>query len=189
MDKIQRKKLMEIYKNCSDEDLKQFILEGKESFEEGAYKLILTEARKRGIDVEPDNEVDEEIDEEIGKEINFDEMSNEDLLGVLVNIHALDELNFHLASAEAIRRNIDMADIRAFKALVHGEQDKDDTEIEMIENPRPLIILKKVDEASLYTDTLDEEGIPFEIRIIVDEKDYKKSEMATNSILSSPENE
>ena len=182
MDKIQRKKLIEIYKSCSDEDLKQFILEGEESFEEGAYELILEEAKIRGIY----NEVD---GEEIREEINFDEMSNEDLFGVLVNIHTLDDLNFHLASAEAIRRKIDMTDIRAFKALVNGEQNEEDVKIEMIENPRPLIILKTIDEAGLYIDTLDKEGIPFEIQIIIDEKNYKKAEMATNNILPTPENE
>jgi len=183
MDEIRRKELIEIYKNCSDEDLHQFILEGNENFEEEAYKLILVEAHKRGLD---DNEPD---DNEVGEEINFDEMSNEDLLGILVNINTLDELNFHLASAEAVRRNIDMTDIRAYKKIVNCEQCDEGIEIELIENPRPLIILKTIDEASLYIDSLDEEGIPFEIQIIIDEKNYKKAEMATNNILPPPENE
>ena len=59
----------------------------------------------------------------------------------------------------------------------------------MIENPRPLIILKTIDEAGLYIDTLVEEEIPFEIQIIVDDRDYKKAEMATDNILPFPEDE
>ena len=186
MDKEKRRKLIDIYQRCSDEDLKQFILDGEESFEEGVYELILAEVQKRGIYDESDEEVDKD---EVSEEIDFHEMSSEDLLGILVNIHTLDELNFHLAYAEAIRRNIDMTDIKAFKALVRGEQNEDDIKIEMIENPRPLIILKTIDEASVYTDTLDEEGISFEIQIIVDDKDYKKAEMATNNILPPTESE
>ena len=69
------------------------------------------------------------------------------------------------------------------------EQCDDSAEIEMIENPRPLIILKTIDEVGLYTDTLHEAGIPFEIQIIVDDKDYKKAEMVTDNILPFPENE
>jgi hypothetical protein len=174
-------KLVEIYERCSDDEIREMIQEGKDSFEEGAYDLIRIEARKRRIDIKPDNKA--------GKKMNFDEMSNEDLLGVLVNIHTLDELSFHLASAEAIKRNIDAADIRAFKKIVNCEQCGDGIEIEMIENPRPLIILKTIDEARLYIDTLDEEEIPFEIQIIVDDRDYKKAEMATGNILPFPEDE
>lgn len=181
MDDSKRMKLIEIYERCSDEEISQMLLEGKESFEEGAYDLIRIEARKRRINIKPDDKPT--------KSLKFDEMSNEDLLGVLVNIHALDELSFHLASAEAIKRNIDATDIRAFKKIVNCEQCGDGIEIEMIENPRPLIILKTIDEAGLYIDTLEEEGIPFEIQIIVDDRDYKKAEMVTNNILPFPENE
>jgi hypothetical protein len=117
------------------------------------------------------------------KEIHFERMSDPDLMGVLVNIHQLDELNFHLASAEAIRRRIDSTDIRAYRKTVQCESCAEPVEIEMIENPRPLIILKTIDEAGLYAETLDEEGIPYEIQIIVDDKDYKKAEMAANSIM------
>ena len=188
MDKVKRKRLIEIYKKCSDDDLNQMILEGEGCFGEGVYELILAEANKRGINDESDEEFDgEEPDDEFVEEINFSEMPTEDLLGVLLNLHTLDELNFHLASAEAIRRNIDMADVREYKKIVNCEQCGEDPEIEMIENPRPLIILKTLDEAGLYTDTLDEEGIPFEIQIIVDDRDYKKAEVATNNILPPPE--
>ena len=181
MDESKRMKLIETYEKCSDYEISQMIMEGKESFEEGVYDLIRIEARKRRIDYKPDSG--------FSKKIDFDEMSNEDLLGVLVNIHTLDELNFHLASAEAIKRNIDATDIRAFKNIVNCEQCGDGIEIEMIENPRPLIILKTIDEAGPYIDTLDEEGIPFEIQIIVDDKDYKKAEMATDNILPFQEDE
>lgn len=183
MDKIERMKLIEIYKRCSDEDLRQFILEGKESFQEGAFELILKEAQKRGIDNKPDVDEYEYDNYRSGEEINFAEMSTEDLMGVLVNVHDLDELNFHLASAEAIRRNIDMTDVRAFKKIVQCEQCDTGMEIEMIENPRPLIILKTIDETGLYTDALDEEGISYEIQIIVDDRDYKKAGITANNIM------
>ena len=184
MEKKRRMELIDIYKRCSDDDLDQMIQEGKDSFEEGAYELILAEAGKRGINDEPDNDdSDNEVDSECIEEINFNIMSTEDLMGVLINLHAMDELNFHLASAEAIRRNIDASDIRAFKKIVNCEQCTDSIEIEMIENPRPLIILKTIEEAGLYADALDEEGISYEIQIIVDDMDYKKAEMATNNIL------
>ena len=190
MDKERRKELMEIYRNCSDDDLLEMIQEGKESYEDGAFELILREVQKRGLVSEAD---DHEIyNYEIGEEINFNDMSTEDLMAVLINIHALDQLNFHLAAVEAIRRNIDATDIRAYKKLVQCEQCSDSTDIEeteMIENPRPLIILKTIGEAEYYIDALDEEGLPFEIQINVDDRDYKKAEMATNNIILPQEEE
>lgn len=183
MEKERRKELTEIYKNCGDDDLSEMIQEGKESYEEGAYELILKEVQKRGLDGGND---DYDSDDEFHGEINFNEMSTEDLMGVLVNIHDLDELNFHMAAAEAIRRNIDASDIRVYKKLVQCEQcstTTDTIKIEMIENPRPLIILQTIEEAELYIDTLDKEGVPFEIQVIIDDRDYRRAEMATNNIV------
>ncbi len=188
MDKEQRKNLIEIYKNCSDDDLNEMIQDGRDNFEEGAYELILAEAGERGIiNNEEDKSGESPAGFESDAEMDFRSMNTEDLMGVLVNIHALDELNFHLASAEAIRRNIDVTDIRAYKKIVQCEQCSAVTQIDMIENPRPLIILKTIDETGIYTDALDEEGIPFELQIIVDDRDYKKAQMATNNILISQE--
>ncbi len=119
MEKERRKQLMEIYKKCSDDDLSQMILEGEDSFEDGAYRLILAEMQKRGIDGEHyEDEPEDEGGFEICEEIDFNKMSTEDLMGVLVNLHILDKLNFHLASAEAVRRNIDTSDVRAYKKIV-----------------------------------------------------------------------
>ena len=184
MDDNKRMKLIETYEKCSDDEIIEMIQEGKDSFEEGVYDLIRIEASKRRLNTKPDSGFSGDI-----RDINYDKISNEDLMGILINVHALDELNFHLASAEAIKRNIDSADIRAFKKIVNCEQCGEAAEIEMIENPRPLIILKTVDEAGLYTDTLDEEGIPFEIQLNVDDRDYKKAEMATDNILPFQEDE
>ena len=194
MDKERRLKLVGIYKRCSDDDLDQMIQEGKESYEDGAYELILEEIRRRGLSG-PDNDdsPDDESDYEGAEEINFGGMSTEDLMGILVNIHTLDELNFHLAAAEAVRRNIDASDIRAFKRMVQCDEqcsaNTDTVEIEMIENPRPLIILNSIEEADFYADALAEEDIPFEIQIIVDDRDYKKAELATNNIMLPAEDE
>lgn len=190
MDNERRKELIEIYRNCSDDDLLEMVQEGKESYEDGAYELILGEVQKRGLADEAD---DHEIyNYEIGEEINFKDLSTEDLMGVLINIHNLDELNFHLAAAEAIRRNIDSTDIRAYKKIVQCEQcspSPDTMETEIIENPRPLIILKTIGETECYIDALDEEGLPFEIQINVDDRDYRKAEMATNNIMLPQEEE
>jgi len=73
--------------------------------------------------------------------------------------------------------------------MVNDEQRDEGIEIEVIENPRPLIILKTIDEAGLYINALAEEGIPFEIQINVDDRDYKQAEMATNNLLPFPEEE
>ena len=188
MDKVRRLKLIDIYKRCSDDDLNQMIMEGKESYEDGAYELILAELEKR----KPGNEADKDtpVDEfgyEAGEEINFEEISTEDLMGILVNMHTLDELNFHLAAVEAIRRNIDSSDIRAYKKVVqcneHCSENTDSEEIQMIENPQTLIILNTIDEASLYADALEEDGIPFEVQINIDDRDYKRAEIATGDIM------
>ncbi|GEM_PF-2487226 len=193
MDQERRKTLIELYRKSSDYDLEQLLLEGKESFEDGAYDLIVAEARRRHIHTGPDY-IESDYDEDEAeytdamKEIRFDMMSDPDLMGVLVNIHQLDELNFHLASAEAIRRGIDATDIRAYRKTVQQERCAEPVEVEMIESPRPLIISKTIDEAKLYAEALDEEGIPYEVQIIVDDKDYKQAEMATNSIMP-PEND
>jgi hypothetical protein len=192
MDKERRMQLIEIYKKCSDDDLTQMIEDGEENFEEGAYELILAELKTRGFGVEADYmQVDEAGDKAV-EEMSFSEMSTEDLMGILVNMHDLDELNFHLAAAEAIRRNIDATDIREYKRIVQCEQCSSTTDtisIEMIENPRPLIILKTIEEADLYADALDDEGIPYEIQVIIDDRDYRKAEMATNKIMLPTEEE
>lgn len=193
MEKERRKSLIEYYKNCSDYDLEMMIQDGRESFEEGVYELILNEAEKRGLDEKSGNNFLNDEQEDFGPdnkyydEINFSKMSTEDLLGLLINTHLLDELNFHLASAEAIRRNIDATDIREFKKIVQQEQCNKGAEIELIENPQPLVILKTIDEACLCANALNEEGILFEIQIIVDQKDYRKAEMASDRILSDSE--
>ena len=190
MEKEKRKQLIDIYKKCSDDDLNQMILEGEESFEDGAYNLILAEMQKRGIGEEHhEDEPDDEDGFEVSEEIDFDKMNTADLMGVLVNLHTLDKLNFHLALAEAVRRKIDTSDITAYKKIVNGNRCEDAIKIEVIENPRPLVILNSFDEAGLYTATLDEEEIPYEIQIIVDDRDYKKAEMVTMNILPAPENE
>lgn len=193
MDNERRRTLFELYKKSSDEDLEQLLLEGKESYEDGAYDLIVAEAKRRHIHtgpdyIEPDYDEDEAEYTEAIKEIRFDMMSDADLMGVLVNIHSLDELNFHLASAEAIRRRIDSTDIRAYRKTVQQERSAEPVEVEMIENPRPLIIVKTIDEAGFYAEALEGEGIPYELQILVDDKDYKQAEMATNSIMP-PEND
>ena len=53
MDDAKRMKLIEIYERCSDDEIIQMLLEGKESFEEGAYDLIRIEASKRRINTKP----------------------------------------------------------------------------------------------------------------------------------------
>ncbi|MDM7918682.1 MAG: hypothetical protein QUS12_05895 [Methanosarcina sp.] len=192
MDQERRKTLIELYRKSSDDDLEQLLLEGKESYEDGAYDLIVAEAKRRHIHTGPDYieayDEDEAEDGEAVKEIRFDMISDPDLMGVLVNIHQLDELNFHLASAEAIRRRIDETYIRAYRKTVQRESCAEPVDVEMIENPRPLIIVKTIDEAGFYAEALEGEGIPYEVQIIVDDRDYKQAEMATNGIMP-PEND
>jgi len=187
MDNERRRTLFELNKKSSDEDLEQLLLEGKESFEDGAYELILAEAKRRKLDTGTDYiesyDEDEAEYSEAKKEIRFNMMSDADLMGVLVNMHQLDELNFHLASAEAIRRRIDATDIKTYRKTVQQERCAEPVEVEMIENPRPLVIVKTIDEAGFYAEALDGEGIPYEVQIIVDDKDYKQAEMATGSII------
>ncbi len=132
---------------------------------------------------------DKTEERETAREIRFDRMSNADLMGVLINIHSLDELNYHLASAEAIRRRIDATDIRAYRKTVQSERYTEPVEIDIIENPRPLVIIKTIDEAAFYAEALEGEGIPYEVQVIVDDKDYKQAEIATNSIMHSENDE
>ena len=69
MDDSKRMKLIEIYERCSDDEIREMIQEGKDSFEEGAYDLIRIEARKRRINIKPDNKP--------GKKMKFDDVFNE----------------------------------------------------------------------------------------------------------------
>ncbi len=189
MDSAEQNRFIEIYKKCGDDELVMMIDEGEDSFQEGAYELIIAEAKRRGLVTGNDSFYVEGSE----GEINFADMSNEDLMGVLVNIHNLDELNFHMASAEAVRRNIDSSDIRAFKSMVQKKENEQCTEcaekIEVIENPHPLIILNSYEEVGLFVDKLYDEEIPFEIQINVDGRDYKKAEMATSELFVLPEDE
>ena len=184
MDSAEQKRFIEIYKKCGDDEIVMMIDEGEDSFQEGAYELILAEAESRGL-ISGDDALYVEGSE---GEINFADMSDEDLMGVLVNIHDLDELNFHMASAEAVRRNIDSSDIRIYKRMVQEGKQEQCTEceekIEVIENPQPLIILHSYEEVGLFVNKLHDEEVSFEIQINVDERDYKKAEMATSELFA-----
>lgn len=172
MELDQQMQLIEYYKELGDEEIKELLLTGKDAFEDGVFEIIKNEAHSRKI---------EAVDSRIPIiETNYDKMSRGELLDILSRIETLDKLNYHLISAEAIIRNIDMNEIQEFKEAKYGNPEASKTEIETIDNPQLLIITKTLESARFYTEKLVSEGISFEIQIAVDEKNYRKAELITN---------
>ncbi len=67
----ERSRLKKIYEDMSDEGLMERLLEGKESYQEGVYELILEEARQRGIDRIVEEAKKTEKEERINRDRNW----------------------------------------------------------------------------------------------------------------------
>jgi hypothetical protein len=96
--------------------------------------------------------------------------------------------------AEAFRRNMCCAEVDQFcknilKAQKCETNEEDAEEIWLPGNPLPLVIVEKAEDAQPFLEALDEAGIPYNIQIIVDDKDYERADYAISHLQSVVEDE
>lgn len=165
--------LVKYYKEQSDLQIKELLLLGRDSFEPEAYEIIRNEARLRGLyKAEPEAKV---IDKPIG------EMTRAEILGLFLSGQTMAPELFNALCAEAFRRNICRDEIEHLHREILKAQNSENNEgqedkVKLASNPLPLIILENLEDAQPYFDALIEEGIPYNIQIMVEEKDYDQAD-------------
>ena len=179
MEMEERSQLERYYSERSDEELKQFILSGKDSFQEGAYDMILIEARRRRID-----ERDLLAQQNAQKALH--EMSRGELISLLSEDAPPKGTQLDSLHAEAFRRNIQRDEIAEYR-LNTAPKDLEAPQIaerqQVMDCTFPLLTLDTLADVNKYTDVLARAGIPFALQILVNEQDYAKAESETNVVL------
>jgi hypothetical protein len=171
--------LTKYYNEQSDEQIKEFLRLGRDSFEQEAYDLILTEARRRGLDKNaPDTKSIEKP---------FGEMTRVEILGLFLSGQTMEKDLYNALCAEAFQRNICRDEIDHFHKEILKKQKKDNNEDEAETdstpgNFLPLIILENIEDAQPYFEALAEAGIPYNIQIMVEEKDYDQADHITSQL-------
>jgi hypothetical protein len=173
MDMEKNSHLIKYYNEQSDEQIKEFLRLGHDSFEQEAYDIIRNEARRRGLDKEtPD------VD---GIDKTFEEMTRGEILGLFLSARTMKKDLYNALCAEAFRRNISRDEIDHIHKEVLKAHRKENCEEEsetgsLPGNTLPLIILETLEDAQPYFEALFEAGIQFNIQIMVDEKDYDQAD-------------
>jgi len=179
MDMEENLNLIKHYKEQPDEEIKEFLRLGRDSFEKEAYDIILMEARRRGLD--------EETPEIKGDERALGEMTRVEILGLFLSGQTMKPDLYNALCAEAFRRNISLEEIEHLHRNILKAQRKENNEEEaetdlQHSNPLPLIILENLEDAQPYFNALNEAGIHYNIQIMVDEKDYDQADYTTSRI-------
>ncbi len=165
--------LIKYYKEQSDEQIKEFLRLGRDSFEQEAYDIIRNEARLRGLY--------NDAPEAKGVEKPLGEMTRAEILGLFLSGRTMEPDIYNALCAEAFRRNICHDEIEHLHREIIKVQHKEDNEDKeergsLPENILPLIILENLEDARPYFNVLAEAGIPCSIQIMVDEKDYDQAD-------------
>jgi len=173
MDMEKNMNLIKYYKEQSDEQIKEFLRLGLDSFEQEAYDIIRNEARCRGLDKEtPDIKG---IDKPLG------EMTRLEILGLFLSAQSMEPDLYNALCAEAFRRNISRDEIEhlhknILKALKKENHEEEPETCSLPGNYLPLIILENLEDAQPYFEALTEAGIRYNIQIMVEEKDYDQAD-------------
>ena len=173
MDMKKHLDLIKYYKEQSDEQIKEFLRLGRDSFEKEAYEIIRNEANLRGLyEDTPDTK---------GIEKPLREMTRAEILGLFLSAQTMEPDLYNALCAEAFRRNISRDEIEHLHREILKTQKKINNEgqeekISMSSNPLPLIILENLEDAQPYFDALIEAGIPYNIQIMVEENDYDQAD-------------
>jgi len=173
MDMKNNLNLINYYKEQSDEQIKEFLRLGRDSFEQEAYDIIRNEARLRGLCKDaPDTK---------GIEKPLGEMTRVEILGLLLSAQTMEPDLYNALCAEAFRRNISLDEIQHLHRNILKAQRKENNEEEPETdsphgNPLPLIILENLEDAQPYFEALNEAGIPYNIQIMVEEQDYDQAD-------------
>jgi len=179
MDKEKNMDLINYYKEKSDEEIKEFIRLGRDSFEEEAYDIILTEARRRRLD--------EKTPDIKGIEKPFGEMTRVEIFELFLSAQNMEPDLYNALCAEAFRRNISRDEIEHLHKEILKAKKKENNEDEaeadsMPGNLLPLIILENLEDAQPYFAALIEAGIHYNIQIMVEEQDYDQADYITNRL-------
>ena len=165
--------LMKYYREQSDEQIKELLLLGRDSFEPEAYDIIRNEARLRGLyETAPETKV---IERPLG------EMTRAEILGLFLSGRTMAPDLYNALCAEAFRRNISLEEIQHLHRNILKAQRKENNEEEaetdsLNGNPLPLIILENLEDAQPYFEALNAAGIPYNIQIMVEEQDYDQAD-------------
>jgi len=173
MDMEENLNLIKYYKEQPDEQIREFLRLGRDSFEKEAYDIILMEARRRGLDENPP--------EIKGDERALGEMTRSEILGLFLSGQTMESELYDALCAEAFRRNISLDEIQHLHREILKAQKKENNEEEAEKdsqhsNPLPLIILENLEDAQAYFKALNEAGIPYNIQIMVEEQDYDQAD-------------
>ncbi len=173
MDTETNKDLIKYYREQPDEQIREYLRLGRDSFEKEAYDIILMEARRRGLDEQPP--------EIKGDERALGEMTRVEILGLFLSGQTMKPDLYNALCAEAFRRNISLDEIQHLHREILKAQKKENNEEEAEKdsqhsNPLPLIILENLEDAQAYFKALNEAGIPYNIQIMVEEQDYDQAD-------------
>jgi hypothetical protein len=173
MDTESRSNLAEHYKEISDEEIKTLLQSGPDSFEKEAYDLLIMESKRRRLG--------KSGPEVAWTEKTLEEMTRSEILELFLSADNMETHLYNELCAEAFRRNMcrDEVDHLCKNALAiqKNKTNEEETEtIDLISNPLPLIIVEDSEDAQPYLDALDDADIPYNIQVIVDERDYEKAD-------------
>lgn len=165
--------LIKYYKEQSDEQIREFIGLGRDSFEPEAYDIIRNEARLRGLY--------NDAPETKGVEKPLGEMTRAEILGLFLSGRTMAPELYNELCAEAFRRNISLEEIQHLHRNILKAQRKENNEDEpetdsLHGNLLPLIIIENLEDAQSYFEALMEAGIPYSIQIMVEENDYDQAD-------------
>lgn len=179
MEMEERAELEQYYLERSDEEIKQFLLSGRDSFQEGAYEMIVAEARRRRID-------EKALLAEQSAQKSLHEMTRGELLRLLSADEPPHGLHIDSLYAEAFRRNIqrdEIAEYRLNSSAGNTDRPMETERPAALECTFPLLSFDRLDGVKSCADALDRARIPFVLQILVNEQDYAKAENETNTVI------
>ena len=178
MDMEERAKLEQFYLERTDEEIKQFMLDGENCFQEGAYELIRAEARRRRID--------DGVISEFKDKAAIHAMARGAILELLSGRKLPSGINEDLLYSEAFRRKIsweEVSQFRDFKNKINNpESSEPSTTVTSPLDLVQLISFDNVNDEKAFADALTKAGINFTLQIMVDQNDFEKADAATRVI-------
>lgn len=172
MDMEKYSNLVKYYKEQSDEQIKEFLRLGRDSFEPEAYGIIRNEANLRGL--YNDTSDTKGIEKPLG------EMTRSEILGLFLSAQTMEPDLYNALCAEAFKRNISRDEIehlhREILRAQNKDNDEDKQERDSLPDILPLVILENLEDAHPYFNALIEADISYNIQIMVEEKDYDQAD-------------
>jgi hypothetical protein len=184
MDMEMNLNLAKSYSEKSDEEIRALLQSGRDSFEEEAFDILLMESKRRGFDQETPAVARTQT---LIGEKPLGAMTQVEILELFMSSRTMEPDLYIELCAEAFRRNMCRAEVDQFcknilKAQKYEANEEDAEEIGLPGNPLPLVIVENAEDAKPFLEALDEAGIPYNIQIIVDDKDYERADYAISHL-------